>query len=361
MSDATTAQLSPAAFAIPGDITTLTGGYIYERRLLESLRELGREVQHVRVGASFPDPSSNDVADTVAQLRALGPDRPLILDGFLVGAMPTDALALVTAPMVAMVHHPLALESGLDPARREYLFRTERDNLALTRHVLVPSPHTASILTERYGVAADRITVARPGTDARPTPRQPTTPPLILSVGIQHPRKGHDVLLSALAQLRDLDCTAVIVGSSYDAAHSAELHRQHTRLNLGDRVRFAGLVTAAELDRLYRSATLFSLATRYEGYGIVFDEALAYGLPIVSTAVGAVPDTVPADAGILVPPESPDALAAALADLLTDPARRETLAAAAAQAGAVLPRWTDTAALVGTVLDGLVPFTEGRR
>lgn len=353
MSDPLGTPLTPAAFAIPGDLTTLTGGYLYERRLLESLRELGREVQYIPLGGSFPDPSPEDIADTVKQLTALGPETPLILDGFLVGAMPTASLALVTAPIVAMVHHPLALESGLDEARRDYLYRTERDNLALAQHVLVPSPHTASILTEQYGVAPERITIARPGTDARPTVGQPTAPPLILSVGIQHPRKGHDILLTALSRLLHLDWTAVIVGSSYDAAHSADLERLHASLGLGDRVRFAGLVEPDDLDRLYRSATLFTLATRYEGYGIVFDEALAYGLPIVSTSVGAVPDTVPSKTGVLVPRDSPEALAAALADVLTDTERRASLARAAALAGAALPRWTDTAALVGTVLDRL--------
>lgn len=343
----------PAAFAIPGDITTLTGGYIYERRVLEGLRELGREVEHVQLGSSYPDPTPADLADTVERLVALGPDRPLILDGFLVGAMPTASLALVPAPLVAMVHHPLALEAGLTDARRDYLYRTERDNLTLVRHVVVPSPHTSAILTDRYGVAPERITIARPGTDAALGPAAPTTPPLILSVGIQHPRKGHDVLLAALAQLKQLEWQAVIVGSSYDAAHSGELTRLHTALDLGDRVRFAGLVDADELSRLYRAATVFALATRYEGYGIVFDEALAHGLPIISCAVGAVPDTVPADAGILVAPDDPVALAAALAELLTDHERCARLADGAARAGATLPRWSHTAAVFGQVLDGL--------
>jgi glycosyltransferase involved in cell wall biosynthesis len=348
-----------AAFAIPGDITTLSGGYIYERRLLEGLRDGGRDVEFVQLGGSFPDPSPSDVADTVQKLLSLDADRALILDGFIVGALPTEALAQVTAPMVAIVHHPLALESGLDDARRNYLFRTERDNLTLVRQVIVPSRHTAAMLVDGYGVSADRITVARPGTDAPLGPSAPVTPPLILSVGIQHPRKGHDVLLEALALLATsergslLNWSAVIVGPPYDTAHAAELRRLHASSGLGDRVRFTGKVSAAELDRLYRSATLFTLATRYEGYGIVFDEALAYGLPIVSCAVGAVPDTVPVDAGVLVAAESPEALASALEDLLTDAPRRGALAGAAARAGAILPRWAATAELVGGVLDGL--------
>ncbi len=80
----------PAAFAIPGDIETLTGGYIYERRLLEGLRGAGRDVTHLRLAATFPDPGPADMADAVAQLTALDPARPLILDGLVFGSIDTD-------------------------------------------------------------------------------------------------------------------------------------------------------------------------------------------------------------------------------------------------------------------------------
>lgn len=342
-----------AAFAIPGDITTLTGGYIYERRLLEGLRDLGRDVRHIALGASFPVPTRGHMAEAVEALAALPEERALILDGLVFGSIDTDGLARVRAPVVAMIHHPLALESGLDEALRDHLYRTERDNLALAAHVLVPSAHTADMLASRYGVDPARITIARPGTDRPEGTPAPAAPPLILSVGIQHRRKGHDVLLRALAAITDLDWRAVIAGSRYDEGHAEELDRLHAELGLGDRVRLAGRVPAEALQTLYRSATVFALATRYEGYGIVFDEALAHGLPIVSCRTGAVPDTVPPDAGLLVPPEDPEALAAALRRVLTETDLRETLARNAATAGAALPSWPDTARIAGRVLDAL--------
>jgi glycosyltransferase involved in cell wall biosynthesis len=342
-----------AAFAIPGDIATLTGGYIYERRLLEGLRAAGRDVLHIRLAASFPDPPPRDMEDAVAQLAALDPARPLILDGLVFGSIDTGGLGTVRAPIVAMIHHPLAHESALSKERRAHLFRTERDNLRLARHVLVPSPHTAAILTSEYGVAPERITIVRPGTDRPRGPSAPVDPLLILSVGIQHPRKGHDILLRALAQVTDLDWRAVIVGSPYDPAHAADLAALHHELGLGKRVTFAGRVSAERLSDLYRTAGIFALATRYEGYGIVFDEALAHGLPIVTCRTGAVPQTVPAEAGLLVPPEDPEAFARALRTLIEDRASRARLAAASAAAGVLLPGWDSVAATAGAVLDAL--------
>ncbi|WP_336644735.1 glycosyltransferase family 4 protein [Microbacterium sp. USHLN186] len=353
--------MTRAVFAVPGDLHTVTGGYVYERRLLEGLRAVGIDVAHLGLGDSFPDPTAPHLAEATAALAAVGERVPLILDGFLVGAMPTHALAQVSAPMIGIVHHPLAHEEGLDADRRAHLFRTERDNLRLLRAVLVPSAHTARILVAEYDVPAERITVARPGTQrpaagapvAAAEEGTPSEPPLVLAVGIQHPRKGHDVLLRALACLIDLPWRAVIVGTPHDRDHVAALHTLRAELGLTPRVRLAGAVSSAERDELYQRADVFALATRYEGYGLVFDEALAHGLPIVSCCTGAVPDTVPRDAGVLAPPDDPAAFAAALRPLLVDRELRGRLAAAAARAGARLPTWHDTAVTAAGVIDAV--------
>jgi glycosyltransferase involved in cell wall biosynthesis len=346
-------MMQSAAFAIPGDINTLTGGYIYERLLLEGLREIGHDVTHLELGDSFPDPSVADMTHAIDTLTALPPERALILDGLVYGAIDTDGLARVRAPIVAMIHHPLAKETGLDPATAAHLFKTERDNLALARHVLVPSPHTAHILTSEYGVPPAKITVAQPGTDRPTLPHTPTDPPLILSVGILHPRKGHDTLIEALALLPHRTWRAVIVGQPHDPAFATALDDMRHDLGLANQITLAGKLDRPDLFRLYAEATLFALATRYEGYGIVFDEALVRGLPVVACATGAVPQTVPSDAGLLVPPDDPVALADALNTVLTDAPKRAAMTAAAARAGARLPTWSDTAQTASAVLDAL--------
>lgn len=337
-----------AAFAIPGDIATLTGGYIYERRLLLGLRALGHDVEHIELAASFPGASKVEMKATVARLKALDPGRGLILDGLVFGAV--EGLEDVTAPIFAMVHHPLALETGLDPATRDHFYRTERHNLTLAHHVLVPSPHTASILQDQYAVSAERISIALPGTDKPVQQPAPTDPPLILSVGLQHPRKGHDVLLGSLAELSDLSWRCVIVGRAHDTDHAGMLARMVAELGLSDRVTLAGTVSQDALETIYSQATVFALATRYEGYGIVFDEALVRGLPVVTCHTGAVPDTVPQDAGLLSAPDDPVAFAANLRQVLTNEELRMSLSQAALRAGNALPSWEDTARKVADAM-----------
>lgn len=340
-----------AAFAIPGDIETPTGGYIYERRLLEALRGRGCDVRHVELPGSFPEPSAADTARTVETLAALPPDFPVILDGFIPGSLDPAGYARIAAPILAVVHHPLALEAGLPPKRAAWLRETERANLARTAEVIVPSPHTKEILLQEYGVAPDRVTVVRPGVDRPEGSAERRERSLILAVGLLHPRKGHDVLIEALAGLRDLDWEAVIVGAAWDEGHAKKLADLVESVDLGARVTLADLVERAELHRFYRQARVFALATRYEGYGLVFDEALAAGVPIVSCRTGAVPETVPAEAGLLVPPDDADAFAEALRKMLTENDFHERCRAAAARAGAALPDWGQAARVTMGVLD----------
>ncbi len=340
-----------AAFAIPGDLDQKTGGYIYEKSLLLALRAAGRRVRHVELPAGFPHPTEAEMAETLAVLSALPADEPLIMDGLVQASIDTAGLAALPMKVVAMTHHPVGLETGLAPDRAAELLRREAANLALAAHVVVPSPHTARILTRDFGVAAGRISIAPPGF-ARPTGgRAPVSPPLILSVGLLAARKGHDVLLRALGRLADLDWRAEIVGGTHDAAVAGDLRGLRGLLGLEDRVSFAGVLDEGALQARYRAATVFALATRYEGYGMVFSEALCHGLPIVATRAGAVPDTVPDSAGLLVPTDDAVALAAALRRVLTDADLRAALSVGGLAAAEGLPTWEDTARIMGGVLD----------
>lgn len=340
-------------FAVPGDIDTPTGGYRYDRRLIEELRAQGRELTTLVLGSSFPHPTPEDTADAAEKLAQVPEWCPVIIDGLALGALDPAAMSHLRAPLVALIHHPLAYESGLEPGRREELLITERENLRRAVHVIVPSPHTASLLTAHYGVDAARITIARPGTDRPRVDVQRADPPLILSVGGQVPRKGHDVLLEALHTIAHLRWQAVIAGPVGDLAYGATLHHMRDRLGLADRVLLAGPVSERELAELYGRATIFALATRFEGYGMVFDEAMAHGLPIVTCDAGAVLDTVAPGAGVLVPVDKPREFARALESVLEDADVRGALASASALGGLALGSWEDMAARVGELIDSL--------
>lgn len=351
----TTTTAKAAAFAIPGDATQKTGGYIYEYELLQALRRAGRTVQHIELSAGFPDPSEAETTASIAAMAELPEDMPLIIDGLVFGSIDTAGLASVKAPIVAMIHHPLGLETGLSPERSQFLLQREADNLALASAVLVPSPHTARILMSEFGVPESKITIALPGFRPADPIRTPISPPLILSVGLLAERKGHDVLVAALAEIRDLQWQAQIVGKTHDPAVEARLQNQIAQLGLADRITLTGLLADETVIERFRQATIFALATRYEGYGIVLGEALLHGLPIVTCRTGAVPDTVPDGSGILVPVDDVRAFADALRLLLVDDTKRAEMSERSALAGRQLNSWSVTERIVSQILDKLAP------
>ncbi len=318
-----------------------TGGYGYDRRILAGLTGLGWRVELRSLTGSFPVPSAADLRQAATVLRSI-PDAGLtVVDGLAFGALPELAQTQrERLRLVALVHHPLAQEPGLAEDLAARLRQSETRALAQARLVVVTSDFTARLLGD-YGVPLVRIRVVEPGTDPAPESQgAPDGPPRLLSVGALIPRKGHDLLLRGLADLRDLPWRLDCIGcTDRDPDWTRALLRLREALGLRERVSFSGRLTAAELDRRYAEAHLFVLATRFEGYGMVFAEALARGLPIVALRSGAVPGLVPPGAGLLVPPEDPAALARALRAVLEDRDLRRGLAAGSRAAGARLPTW----------------------
>jgi glycosyltransferase involved in cell wall biosynthesis len=329
------AEQAEVAFAVPGDLHTRTGGYGYDRRLIDGLRDRGLAIRHLAWPGGFPYPTTSDLAVAAATLAARSDGGLVIIDGLAFGAMPRLAAAEgQRLRLVALVHHPLALETMAPEA----FIASEREALRHARAVIATSDATAETLRNAYGVPANRLVVAPPGTDRVPGALRRGHPPHILSLGSVTPRKGHATLVSALAATQDLAWRCTIAGSLHRAPETvAALRAQIDAASLQARIVLAGEVDDAA--QLYADADLFALASLHEGYGMAFAEALAHGLPVIGTMAGAIPSVVPAEAGALVPPGDPVALAAALRRLLSVPAAMEEAAAAASRAAAALPGW----------------------
>jgi glycosyltransferase involved in cell wall biosynthesis len=352
-------------FVVPGDIETPTGGYIYDREILAGLAALGWRTTLQTLDASFPRP-------TPAALRAARMTFSTMPDGDLVVI---DGLALPgldrllgdearRLALVALVHHPVALETGLDPADARAFAAAERRALAYAQRVITTSQWTARTLGVD-GVPVSQLRVVEPGVDRRRTAGS-TDPRGALLAAATHdtlnllcvatltPRKGHALLFEALNELRDRRWHLTCAGSLLrDTEHVATLQHQIDRLALRKRVSLLGDLDRDALERQYERADVFVLPSYLEGYGMALAEAVAHGIPVISTTAGAIPETVPASAGVLVPPGDARALTKALASVIDDPARRAQLAANARAARATLPTWAAAAAKFAAALDGL--------
>jgi glycosyltransferase involved in cell wall biosynthesis len=337
-------------FAIPGDIATPTGGYRYDRRVMEELSSLGWKMRHLELPGDFPAPSDASLGETERLLGTTPKDAVILFDGLALGALPAEILDRVPRRYIALIHHPLALETGISKERAKSLAESEREALKRVQSVVVTSQPTADLLARDFGVKRENITVAEPGTESAARARGDGKTRL-LGVGSITPRKGFDTLVAALAEIFDLDWECRVAGSfDRDLAAAEKLRNQIAQAKLENRVHLLGSLNDAALADEYDKATLFVLPSHFEGYGMAFTEAMARGLPIVACEGGAVTTTVPADAGVFVQPGDAKALGEKLRWLLTNPVEIKKRADAAWKHASTLPRWKDAAKKIATVL-----------
>ena len=346
-------------FVVPGDLETRTGGYGYDRRIVDGLRERGWRVDVVSLDGSFPFPTRAAREEAGRALAAIPDGATVLVDGLALGVLPDEAEREgKRLNLVALVHHPLALETGLDPAVADSLEQSERRALAAVRSVVVTGESTAAGLA-RYGVGRERISVVRPGTDRAPVARGSSDQPgdagelAMLCVATLTPRKGHDILFRALAAIPHRRWRLRCAGSlDRDHALVESLTALLRREGIEDRVELLGDLDTASLAVEYDRCDLFVLSTLYEGFGMAVAEALARGLPVVSTATGNIPALVGDEAGIVVEPGNQAAFTAALTRVASDPALRARFAAGARGVRERLPTWAESVAVMESVLRG---------
>ena len=347
---------APIHLLVPGRLNQRTGGYIYDRRVVDGLRVLGRTVRVHELDGRFPlaDETASKSLLAVAETCA-APDL-VVIDSLCLGAARhvVARLAGDGCACVPLVHHPASMEAGVRGGTEAGLFRDEQAALDLARRCIVTSRSTGVLLHTLFGVDRTRIGVVQPGVDPGAPSHRPKTgrPVSLLSVGTVSHRKDQITLVRALSQLADLSWSLDCYGSlDREPEAAAKVLRETQRLNLDRRIRYHGEVAEARIRMAYEDAHLFVMSSRFEGYGMVLAEALAHGLPIVTTDAGPTPDILSEDAAIIVSAGEPDRLAAALRGVLTDPARYGALQDGARRAAAKLEGWEVTVARFAVQLD----------
>ncbi len=344
------------AFIVPGALDQITGGYLFDRHVVEGLRAQGRTVDVIELPGRYPAADDTAIAAATTTLAKLPNDSVAVIDGLALPAF-VDCIEAESARLrlIGFIHHPLALETGLSDAEAAHYADLETRLWRVLRGVICPSAHTARAITAS-GVAGARVEIAKPGT-IKPAAihRQSHGPLQLLTVATVTPRKGHLLLIDALAGLCGHDWHLTCIGSlERDPTHVATLRAAIADAGLDTRVTFTGEQPPSALAAAYRNADVFVLPSYHEGYGMVYAEALAHELPVIATSAGAIPDTVPANASLLVPPGDVHALRIALQRIFTDTELRARLADGAASAALQLPDWNSAVQHWAAALDRLI-------
>lgn len=325
--------LMNVAMLTVGNVQRRTGGYLYHAQVYPLLRTLGIVIDEIILSA----------ADVAAQRAASVVVNPHDYDAIMVDALARTAVAPYLdvwrkdCPVVAMVHELPSVATGVDAADEAPLLRADA--------LIAVSTDGQQRLVDR-GVDPQRIVIASPGCDrlGTPLPHAPTYPPHVLCVAQWIPRKGLDTLIAAWQQVAHPEAVLHMYGErDADLAYTAQIDALiASALGAGVHIEVHGSVTDDQIMTAYQRAALFALPSRFEGYGMVFAEALWAGVPVLACGVGPVAQLV-GSGGITVPVDDADVLAAQLSLILHQPDQRSILTHAAARRGQELPRWCDTA------------------
>jgi glycosyltransferase involved in cell wall biosynthesis len=335
-------------FVIDGPLAQPTGGYVYDRLLIDGLRARGSLVSLVHLA---PGGAARTVLENAraAALLARGRDDITVIDELchsrvvLASALSRWGRAARPRRLVALVHHLAASErSGARAAAR---LAVERVLLDAADRAVVTSATTRAVLV-RAGIAPARIHVVRPGRDrlgerSSPPDPSPDGRTRFLFLGSLTPRKGVLELVDAFGGVAGSATLTLAGPADRDPAYAAAVRL--AAAHAGADVRITGTLEDAALAGELARHDALVLPSHYEGFGIAVAEALSHGLAVIASRAGALPEVVRDGAeAILVPPGDRRALMGALALLTRDRARLAGMAENALARARELPTWADT-------------------
>ncbi|ELZ30922.1 glycosyl transferase group 1 [Halogeometricum pallidum JCM 14848] len=342
------------ALVVPGSLDTASGGFAYDRALVDGLRAAGETVRVVSVPwRRYP----LGVLDSLVARRLSPPefDPDVVLADEL--AHPALLRSDTGAPVVALVHHLRCdAADGLDAAVAGTLERRFLDGCAAA--VCTSRPTANSVERRAPGlrthVAPPADTQFDPDVTAADVARRARRDPFrVAFVGNLVPRKGVLTLLDALAGL-EAPWRATLVGDRPDDAYLRRVRERIRRRGLGDRTRLAGSLPTEETASVLRESHVYAMPSAHEGFGIAYLEAMGFGLPVVASASGGASDLVDPSTGVLVAPGDVGGVRDALTGFVGDRDRLATAGRGALDRYEAHPSWPETVAGVRRFLRGVV-------
>jgi glycosyltransferase involved in cell wall biosynthesis len=352
---------------IYGSLDTVTGGFLYDRLLVEHLRARGDSIEIISVPwRTYPAHLCDNFSPSLLHSLAEAQIDVLIQD-----ELNHPSLFLLNRklrgraryPIVSIVHHLRSQE--LRSAWQNSWYRIVERRYLSTVDGFVFNSRTTRCTVEVLAGGGKPFVVAYPGCD-RVRPNVATTavmararetgPLRILFVGSLIPRKELHTLLNALALLpRDTAHLEVVGSLDTDPVYSAKIRRQIEHQKLEGQVTLLGTVTGEDLEKRYARHHVLAVPSSYEGFGIVYVEGMGFGMPAIGSTAGAAHEIITDGIdGFLVEPGDAQELAAHILQLSTDRRMLSEMGLAALERYKKHPTWAESCGSIAEFLDRTV-------
>ena len=339
-------------FLIPGDIDTLASCYIYDKKIIEGLKNKGHKVALYRLADDFPFPSDKSLKHCQEVVKSIPKSEPIIIDSLAFGIIPSVIKKVSTTnPIIGLIHLPLSADPNYSAYQRTLITSQEMEAFKLATKFIVTSEYTLEVLLN-LGIEKHKINLVIPGIDNFPQKKKyPEIPTKLLSIANLCRSKDHAILVRALTALKDknwvLDCYGNL---DLDREYLADFQSMIRKNHLQNKILIHGTISGQELSDAYLNADLFVHPSEFETYGMALAEALSHGIPVIATTGGGICKTVPAKMGQFFKPSDVYGLQSILEELFENPEVYKKLYTQASTYKDKAQTWTKSIDLFETAL-----------
>jgi glycosyltransferase involved in cell wall biosynthesis len=314
-------------FIIPGNIHSLTGGYLYDMKMIRGLEEQGYDVPIIGIDEPLTCLAAIE-GYCRSQFIKLPPGTCVVIDSLVLGLLHklvrefSDRLNIVGLIHLPVTYNILSYKMKL--ADYEINAMMDASSLIVTGRFMVQ-------LLGDAGIPSEKITIVEPGTERYPRKRTyKKLPTELLCISNYSAIKAQHVLVQALEKIRHMDWSLNLYGNMQrDERYVASLRSYILRKNLEGRILLHDTIPHDQISAAFLQSDLFILPSLFESFGMVLAESLAHGIPVVTTVAGNIPYTVPPAMGVFTERGNADHLAYALNELMLDEEKYASLYRAA--------------------------------
>jgi len=278
-------------FLLSGDINSLTGGHLYNRHMVEGLRQKGHGVKVLRLDESTMLTHAIEIKCS-SYFNTLPPGSCVLIDSLVLGNIP-GVLKKYSEKLtfIGLIHLPLTY-NPLPGKNRKHIANREVKAMMMTRHLIVTGRFTLRMLMDA-GISHEKISLIEPGVENYPRKRYYADLPLgLLCISNYSQIKGQLLLVRALNRLRNNKWTLQMYGDiNTEKPYVTRLKSIIANKKLNDRILLHDTIERNNISEAFLASDLFVLPSRFETYGMVLTESLAHGIPVVTTHAGNIPDT----------------------------------------------------------------------
>ncbi len=286
-------NLTEFSFFYPGNINQKTGGYIYEKNILQYSKKNNVPIKFIELSNNFPNPKKIDLNNFINKTKF---SKIIIIDGLVLEGLHKSIEILKNLKTIALIHHPLYLEYK-DTKSIKFLKRAKK----IYKHInyfIVTSTQTKKLLVENFNIKSSIITIVEPGIDKLKKYKKIKNKKIqLLTCGSIIERKNYDYLINEVQNIDNIELH--IIGDTLrETAYSKKII-EYVKVNkLREKIILHGSVTQSKLEKIYSNSDFYVSSSKYEGFGMSLANAVIYNLPIISYKTSTIQNTI-GNSGVL--------------------------------------------------------------